>query len=104
MAAYTVTITVTNGAVSIDHPTEDVNAGDTISFSSNQTAYVVFDAGQWPFTNAQPSNLTITVGNSAGPYTVANDPGTVDDYEVRLSLSGAAKAQGHVDIEDDPEL
>ncbi|HMB70838.1 MAG TPA: hypothetical protein VKU85_16095, partial [bacterium] len=102
---YTVTISVSNGNVSVDHPTEDVNSGDTITFlSPDQETYVVFDAGQWPFTETEPADRTITVPTGAtgsGAYTVADDPETVDNYEVRLTASGAKKASGQVDIAPD---
>jgi len=101
MADHTVTFTVSGNTITNNEPTEDVNSGDTITFSSNATVYVKFDAGQWPFTEAEPTDRTITVSNTAGPYTVANDPDAVDDYEVSLTLGGAAKASGHVDIEPD---
>jgi hypothetical protein len=101
MASYTINFVVSGDSITNDDPTEDVNAGDTISFSTNQTVYVKFDAGQWPFTETEPSNRTITVSNSAGPYTVADDDNAIDAYEVSLTLGGAAKATGTVDIDPD---
>ena len=99
MASYTITLTVSGDTITNDTPTEDVDSGDTISFSSNATVYVTFDAGQWPFTQTAPANRTITVSNTAGPYTVANNPDSIDNYEVSLTPGGAAKTTGTVDIE-----
>lgn len=98
---HTITFVVSNGTISNDNPTENVAAGDTVRFSSNATVYVKFDTGHWPFTETAPTNNTITVSNRAGPYTVANDPDSVDSYEVSLTLGGIAQASGQVDIEPD---
>jgi hypothetical protein len=101
MASHTISFTVSGETITNNNSVEDVASGDTVTFTSNATVYVKFDSGQWPFTQAQPANRTITVSTTAGPYTVANNPDAVDNYEVGLTLGGAAKASGTVDVEPD---
>jgi hypothetical protein len=93
---------VSGGTITATPETLSVSAGDEVQFSTNETVYVTFGKGAWPFDEPQLP-ITVNPGIGAGPYTVSSS-GTLgsESYtvstELQQSTPAGVIASGEIDI------
>lgn len=107
MAAHTITITVTNGAIVLSNTAESAVAGDTITWTTTDPTYsfeVSFAEASWPFSEAFTSSnpISLSNGSNGGPQTVhtvaaaEQDPYTVSAISDRRD--DPPTTQGEIDV------